>query len=426
MKKFSKKLMALAMAGVMLCSPLTAAAAMGTGNETDDRAVALTGGSSTGTGELEGWVDSEVFIVVLPTEDVDDSTYNFKLDPQHLLNKTQSDSYPDADATVWFGTNPGTSGALTAKSKSNIPVELSVSATVDGLKGESSEIVMTDDDTFADDTSTSLYMGVNLDGATAAIAAGKTEAKASATLEAVAEDKFEFKYDAGSSPKYTYEFIGSDTDAMQADFALKAACNDNADWGAVAADTIAPKVTVAWSMKPYVETPETDGTTALTFNYTGAKPANATITFNTPSGAAWKPQAGQYTNGNITIGDSTITLNPGFFQAVVTTYGYGNYSFTVNGTVFEFIITNVPKTDGTTELVFNYTGTKPANATITFNTPKGTWTPQAGQYTNGNIVIGESTITLKPAFFQAISGTYGYGDFSFVVNGVTYKFKIVQ
>lgn len=248
MKKFGKKLMALAMAGVMMCSPLMVSAA-----ETSDKSVALAGGSSTGSGSLEGWVDSEVFIVDLPTEPVGGSPYNFKLDPQHLLNKTQGDTYTNADATVWFGTNPGTSEPLKAKSKSNIPVELSVTASVAGLKGTSAEIVMTDDDTFTDDTATSLYMGVNLDGATAAIAAGKTEAKASVTLEAVAEDKFEFKYDAGSDPKYTYEFVGDDADAKEADFALKAACNDAADWGSVAADEgITPSVTVAWSMKPSV------------------------------------------------------------------------------------------------------------------------------------------------------------------------------
>lgn len=266
MKKFGKKLMALAMAGVMMCSPIVAAAA-----EVDitEKGTAATGYSVEGSGEFTGWADSDVFIVVLPTDEDAGSIYNFKLDPQHLLYLTdtaEEKTYNDPKATVWFGTNGGSSGKLTAKSKSNMAVDLSVSATMSDLKGTGYEIVMTDDNTFADDTSTSLYMGVTLGDDTVAIAKGATTATATATMDAVPADKFEIKKTEDN--KFKYEFVGNaEEDAKSVSFSLTSACNDGANWANVAAaEGVNPKVTVAWSIKPNV--PEL--TYSKRSTYTGA------------------------------------------------------------------------------------------------------------------------------------------------------------
>lgn len=221
MKKFGKKLMALVMAGVMMCSPIVAAAADG---DITNKTTAATGYSVEGSGEFTGWADSDVFIVVLPTDTEAGTIYNFKLDPQHLLHLTdEADTYTDPDATVWFGTSGGSSEKLTAKSKSNMAVDLSVSATMSNLKGTGYEIVMTDDDTFADDTSTSLYMGVTLGSDTVAIAKGATTATATATMEALPDDKFEVK--KTEDGKFAYEFVGdAETDAKAVSFSLTSAC----------------------------------------------------------------------------------------------------------------------------------------------------------------------------------------------------------
>ena len=80
--------------------------------------------------------------------------------------------------------------------------------------------------------------------------------------------------------------------------------------------------------------------------------------------------------------------------------------------------------NGTSSIVINYTGSKPANGSIVFTKPSGsTWTPPASAYTSG-IVVTASTITLNPSWITAVKSSNGVGTYTFTVNGVTYGFII--
>lgn len=87
-----------------------------------------------------------------------------------------------------------------------------------------------------------------------------------------------------------------------------------------------------------VTTPTSDGTTNIEIAYTGAKPADGSIAINTPSGTPFTPPAAKYTDGSITVTADKITLNAAWLNVVKTNNGTGTYSFTLNGTTYEFIL----------------------------------------------------------------------------------------
>lgn len=249
MKKFAKKLMALTMAAVMMCAPLTALAA---GDVTDEESAY---GGSEGSGQLAGYVDTDVFCVVLPTEATDNTTYNFTMDPQHLLNKTGQEGYNASD-TVFFAstgsTYSGTSDTLTAQNKGTVQVDVSVTATASDLAIDDVSIPLTADKTFADDKTASLYLGLIM-GTSPAVPLDATSLSATAmsTMNAVDEDSYEFKK-VGDE----FEFVLKDTVTTfpEASFKLEGACNSNGDkaaWLAVKNAGITPRISVTWTLQKH-------------------------------------------------------------------------------------------------------------------------------------------------------------------------------
>lgn len=156
MKKFGKKLVAMTLAGAMALAPMTAFAA--------DTTQAPASDSTTGTGSVEDWVDTDVFCVVLPT--TTGNEFNFILDPQDLITKTSGAKYSgktfDSSAKGLYFANvagspakdySGTSDKLKVINKSTGDVDVSLEATVTGLDG----ITLSDTDAFAD-TASSIYL----------------------------------------------------------------------------------------------------------------------------------------------------------------------------------------------------------------------------------------------------------------------------
>lgn len=351
-KKNLSRFMALAMTGVMLCSPIAVSADVGTTEET----TAPGEGSASGAGSLEGYLDEkdEIFKVVLPTDD--GSTFAFKMDPQHLLNKTDSTTYTDADATVIFGNKTATSEALTIVNKSQFDVDCSLTATMSGLTGTGYDIKMAADNTFKDADQndikdTSLYLGLLYDSTAAnsveAVSDGKAVlvAAASGLTQTVTlggmPDKYEpKKNDAG---KYAYELKSGSEDAKggEATIKLEGACNPNANWSTIddLETPAAPTVTIAWKLDRHSDYVTFDGSSNVVINYTGSKPANGSIVFTKPSGDTWTPPVSAYTS-NIQVTDSTITLSASWLTALKSTAGFGagTYTLNVNGSTYGFIL----------------------------------------------------------------------------------------
>lgn len=271
MKKILAKTMALAMTGALLCSSITVSAATGTTEETTSGA----SGSTTGSSTVEGYVNPNVFTVVLPTDDANSPTFDFKLDPQKLLHATQSSVYTDADATVLFDTKTNTSNELKVQNKGNVIVDATITAEVtggldDGTGSSTYNIPLTADDTFAGDTSTSLYLGLKVgDDSAVAIDDTTKKAEASCRLDGVAEENFEITGTTGSYAKVLKSGV-TDADFPSTTFSLTGACNSNADWTDATGAT--PTVSVTWTL-----TEVTDFAPSIISTYTYLKGSSVSI-----------------------------------------------------------------------------------------------------------------------------------------------------
>lgn len=364
MKKTFKRFMAFAMVAAMMANPMSALAA-GTTEETTSPAV----GSADASGNVEDFVDTTIFKVVLPTSA--EGTFDFKMDPQGLIAKTSGDALEGAlfedDATVLFNTaSADASGDWKKKSnyievlnRGTVAVDVSVDATVTGL----STIKMASSDSFTsgDAAVPELYLAFTASGDASGDAknsnvpilttdAGKTTATIKAKLPAASGDLYEFTWTSGNGYSYDLASGNASGDATMFpdySFALTGACNPYADWTAV--KDVAPQVNVVWTLAEHTEKqlePTMDVTAAgvvtlknlsATANYVAAK---ATITgadnityqleqYATVDESKWSATEG---------GDLTITLT----DAACNYYNTYDVRFDIelsNGTKFSKTVT---------------------------------------------------------------------------------------
>ena len=243
--KTRKRFLALVAAAAMVLAPCVAFAAPGD-PVTDSPA---TGGDS-GEGKVEGWVEKDVFAVVLPTES---NQLDFLLDPQGLLYATAGKAHGDADFaegdTLYFehanGSYSATSEAFTITSKSSIPVDVKLDVTV-----SSSAVGFTTDSAFTGSTNPEIYLALEVSGG-AVTPVEESIAAYTTTLAAVDAENFEIVYaDVTGGKAYQYK-LKDDTPASEFDsisFSLKGASNANADWGELT--KITPTVDLVWTVTP--------------------------------------------------------------------------------------------------------------------------------------------------------------------------------
>jgi hypothetical protein len=226
-----------------------------------------TNGSSTGAGTVEGSVSKDVFKVVVPT--VTDGTYDFILDPEGLIaasknSSSSKDDYTNADfesgATLLFKNDKSngdsydyssTSSAVKVTNKGTTKVDVTITAEVKDLGA----VAIAADDTFADDTSASIYLAIKDGASTPNVAAVDTTTKKATltgTMDAVDASNYEIKYDS-SEQKYIYELKSGTLDSSfpTYSFALKGAANAAGDWSSLTAVT--PSVEVTWSFEQHVD-----------------------------------------------------------------------------------------------------------------------------------------------------------------------------
>ncbi len=297
MKKTFKRFLAFAMVAVLMANPMSALAA-----ETTEETTSPAIGSADASGDVEGFVDTTIFKVVLPTSA--EGTFDFKMDPQGLIAATSGEAYTGAtfeeDATVFFNTASSdasgdyksTSNYIEVLNRGTVAVNVSVEATVTGLDKiamASSEAAFTSGDAAVPE----LYLAFIASGdctsgdatanTTPILTTGsKTSATIEATMPAASADFYEFNYASG---EYTFDLkadkaSGDATIFPDYSFALTGACNSEADW--TDAKNEVPDVQVIWTLEDAESAPDSY------LSSTTISSSSNSVTLSMPSGVTLK------------------------------------------------------------------------------------------------------------------------------------------
>lgn len=226
------------------------------------------GGTTSDPSKVEGFVDTDVFNVVVPTNPAAD-TFKFIIDPQQLISKTDAAAYGgktaddfESGATVYFlnsgagnlmsdASGSGTydyshiSNKLAIVNKSTMAVSVSLEATITSA----GDIGYSSDNTFASDgTAANICLKlVNAEDAANGVAIVDGSATSTAMLSGAPDDAYEYFYSDG----YSYE-LTSDAKAPSYDgfaemkFYVEGWANPNGDFSEVTDAT--PVLNVVWSV----------------------------------------------------------------------------------------------------------------------------------------------------------------------------------
>jgi hypothetical protein len=203
-------------------------------------------GSVKGTGTVEGYVETDIMRVVLPTTDL-----NFLLDPEGVIKSTGAAAYAGKatfdyggkdNGFVFFGKSEGgminysSSADLTFQNKSSFPVKVDVSAAFDS--GESGIVLKNGTSGFAgSDPGICFDISDGQSTVNAASGGRLTKDRLSGS-----NDVYEYKYDKG---KYSYEIKDSDSNTYPGySVTLNGSCDSAASWGNVDPDK--SKLSVTW------------------------------------------------------------------------------------------------------------------------------------------------------------------------------------
>lgn len=208
-------------------------------------------GNETGVGEVEGSVNTDIYQVVLPT--VGNSAFDFIIDPQGLINKTNGAAYDgktfEENSTLFFKRTDGGAGVdysstsdvitITNMGSNDIDVSLHISVSPESLAG----IRLTDDRGFIDDTSASIYMAL-IDGENV-VPIGPDGITMDVTVSAAPDEAYEYGYDREQG-EYTYQLKEDrhDIEFRSYSFQLTGAANGNGDWSQLT--EAKPQLTVSW------------------------------------------------------------------------------------------------------------------------------------------------------------------------------------
>lgn len=234
-------------------------------------------GTIGGTGSLEGNITEDVFRVVVPqcmTDGTNFNGFNFVLDPQKLITKTEAAKYTtgsnaatgfDADKTLYFvnkvsGRLTDTSDFVKVTNKSSIPVNISLEAAMSGL----GTIELSDTAEFADDH-TSMYMALT-DGTTPTAIKADGSTKIQKTVKEAATGAYETRVNPETND-YEYMLVNESANLFSTfEFALTGASNEKGDWSAVTAN---PAVQITWTIVPTPSAAPSIATTTYEIPATG-------------------------------------------------------------------------------------------------------------------------------------------------------------
>lgn len=232
---------------------LTLAAAVVMASPMSARTEELGGGDEIGVGQVEGSVDTDIYQVALPT--VKESTFDFIMDPQGLINKTNGAAYEgktfEADSTLFFKRTDGKAAedysnksdvvTITNMGSNAIDVSLDIRVVSESLGG----IQLTEDRGFANDNTPSLYLAL-IDGENE-VPIGSDGLTMDITIGEAPEGAYEYGYDKDRNT-YTYQLKEDkgNIDFGSYSFQITGAANGNGDWSRLT--DVKPQITVAWKI----------------------------------------------------------------------------------------------------------------------------------------------------------------------------------
>lgn len=317
MRNYKKYLAAILAATMTIGAPAAVMAAGVTPTEYTDPDNAT--GTINGTGGLEGSLSTDVFKVAVTTIPDDSTFYDFILDPEKLITRSNGAAYSESfvtDKTMYFrNVNDKTdskdysdrSDYVTITNKGTMPVDATITAEVDGL---GTAIKLAENKTFTDDKDASIYMEL-VDGAATPKTAAITADGASLTTTIAASSTpnlWKTEYNA-TTHKYEYN-VNTAVTATYNDykFALSGASNPNGDWSAVGA--VAPTVEVVWTVVPFVA--RIPSIANRTYTMTAGSPVEVAVDLGSGDKAATNVTITySVSSGDRTLDKSSYTLKDG-------------------------------------------------------------------------------------------------------------------
>ena len=320
-------------------------------------------GNLGGDAELEGTVNKEVFSVVAPTIAATADVYDFKLDPEGLIETTSGNKYATGDVmtfvtygSMYFKASADAydvnSQKATIENKSSVDVTVTLNATVT-VEASNAAITFDEDGVWAaTDKSLGIYIGIkgeDKDAAPvtgAAIVANGGDFKGTVTTDLASYGAYSVQVSNGN---YVYAIDDSKvgtTSAATYTFWLTGACNTNADWTDY--DTNAnPTINLVWTVEIKGAEGEANAKPSITpeeLNYDRTQDLQIAISLGSGNLKATGITSVHYG----TAADSCTTPIDCTTTATSVTFPSGKFGAASVGTVRYVLITF---SDGTTDTV---------------------------------------------------------------------------
>ncbi|MBO4912350.1 MAG: hypothetical protein J5504_06450 [Butyrivibrio sp.] len=203
----------------------------------------------------------DVVSVALPSVSEDgDSPFDFIIDPQELIFATDAAKYGggkvEGGATLLFRNHDGEfdfsrrSDRLTVKNQSNVPVVVTITASIDDL----GDIDVVGSPDFGDSDACSMYLAVVDDEGNEKPISEEGEISVSTEMREAPEDAYVYRIDEENG-SYSYEFSRSpeEIDFDSYSFGLTGYCNPNGNWQDI---SIHPIVRITWKVEPLLSEEE--------------------------------------------------------------------------------------------------------------------------------------------------------------------------
>ena len=203
----------------------------------------------------------DVVSVALPSvSEGGDSPFDFIIDPQELIFATDAAKYGggkvEEGATLLFKNHDGEydfsrrSDRLTVKNQSNVPVVVTITASIDDL----GDIDVVGSPDFGDSDACSMYLAVVDDEGNEKPISEEGEISVSTEMHKAPEDAYVYRIDEENG-SYSYEFSRSpeEIDFDSYSFGLTGYCNPNGNWQDI---SIHPIVRITWKVEPLLSEEE--------------------------------------------------------------------------------------------------------------------------------------------------------------------------
>lgn len=203
----------------------------------------------------------DVVSVALPAiSEEGESPFDFIIDPQGLIFATDAAKYGggkvEEDATILFRNHDGEydfsrrSDGLTVKNRSNVPVVVTVTASIESL----GDIELSGSTDYGDSEVCSMYLAVVDDEGNEKPISEDGEISISTEMRKAPEDAYIYRIDEENG-SYSYELSRSpeEIDFDSYSFGLTGYCNPNGKWEDV---SVHPVVKVTWKVEPVLSEEE--------------------------------------------------------------------------------------------------------------------------------------------------------------------------